>query len=141
MTMSVFVVTIVSTVAYIGYSILLLVEEKRDDRLVLKGARQKFDEYIVRLSSHINNFLHYVSKRIITLSWYYSLHALLKLALKFLASLYFSVEQMLINNRNKARQIRRSQRSSHLTVISEHQKETALTETEKKRRKDKALKG
>ncbi len=139
--MSVFAVTIASTVAFIGYSILLLVEERRGDRSVLKGVRQVLDGQIIRLSTRASDVLHYVSKRVITLSWYYSLHALLKFVLKFLAGLYFSVEQMLINNRNKARQIRRSQRNSHLTMISEHQKETALTETEKKRRKDKALRG
>lgn len=134
-------ITTILVTVFTLYSVLLWWEEKRTSRLFLGGLRNKVDGLVISANQKINQTYNYLIKRTVTLSWYYSLHALLKFLLHFIAGLYFAVEQIFINNRNKARQIRRIKNNSHLTALSEHQKETALTEKEKKKRKDKALKG
>jgi len=134
-------ITAILGTLFLLYSSVLWWEEKRNNRLFFGGLRSRLDYGIVLLSKRISSTFQILLKRTVTLSWYYSLHALLRLLLRFIAGLYFAVEQMFINNRNKARQIRRTQNNSHLAALSEHQKETALTEKEKKKRKDKALKG
>ena len=86
----------------------------------------------------------YIGRYIITLSWYYSLHAFLKLILHFLAGVYTVIEAILHRNRDRARVIRTERKralNSHLTVLAEHKIETKLTDSQKKKRKDAALRG
>jgi hypothetical protein len=84
----------------------------------------------------------YVVRYVITLSWYYSLHATLKIVLASIAGVYHMLEAVLINNRERARALRKEKRSaSHLEQIAEHKAESKLTYAEAKKRKDKALRG
>lgn len=139
--MSILVVTAILITVFFSYSLLIVVEEKRGNRLALTGLRTWCDRMILRLGNYTRYIDRFVVRRSIILSWYYSLHAILKALLQVLAGLYFAIEQIFIRNRNKARRLRRTEQTSHLTVLSEHQKVTALSESEKKKRKEKALKG
>jgi hypothetical protein len=139
--MSVAVAAIVSTTALFVYSLVVYFEERRGSRLMLSNSRAFLDKKMVQLWKTICHTSDYILHRVITLSWYYSLHTILKLSLKAIAGIYFAVEQILINNRNKARQLRRLSTTSHLSAISQHQKETTLSEKEKRKLRDKALKG
>jgi hypothetical protein len=139
--MSVAVAAIVSTTALLVYSFVVYLEERRGSRLILSNSRAFLDKKLVQFWNAVCHTSDYVIRRVITLSWYYSLHTVLKLALQAIAGVYFAVEQILINNRNKARQLRRTTSTSHLTAISQHQKETSLSEKEKRKLRDNALKG
>ena len=129
-------------VAFIANAILSGREKTRGSRYLAAGIRGALDNGIESLVATLAHTLTYVGKYIITLSWYYSLHAFLKLILQFLASVYHIVEKLLHHNRSKARRIRiERKQSSHLTEIADHKEKTALSDSEKKKRKDKALSG
>jgi len=129
----------VSIGLFIIIALLILLEERRGSRLFAVNVRSRLDQVLVRVSLTVGAWWHHVVRRVITLSWYYSLHAFLKFCLRFIASVYEVVEHVFIKNRNKARQIRRERRYSHLISLKEHKIETSLTEAEKKRVKAKAL--
>ena len=132
----------VSLVAFVVFASVSGREVTRGSRFFAVGFRNWLDRTIESLVSAFGRAMTYVGKYIITLSWYYSLHAFLKFVLQFLASVYHIVERLLHHNRSKARRIRiERKQSSHLTEIADHKAQTALTSNEKQKRKDKALLG
>lgn len=139
--MTIITASIISTLTFVAAALLVLVEENKGRRLVLVRVRHWLDVLIENAKLRLVRFWHGLIRRGVLLSWYYSMHAFLKLSLQFLASVYFAMEQILVRNREKAKRLRREQRESHLTVLSDNRKETALTEKEKNRRKKEALKG
>lgn len=134
--------TAVCLVAFTVYAVISGKERDRGSRFFAANLRASIDNLIESVVSSVNKKVTYVGKYIITLSWYYSLHAFLKVILQFLAAIYSIVERVLHRNRSKARRIRiERKQSSHLTEIADHKEKTALTDSEKKKRKDKALSG
>ncbi|PIR60156.1 MAG: hypothetical protein COU68_02990 [Candidatus Pacebacteria bacterium CG10_big_fil_rev_8_21_14_0_10_45_6] len=139
-------VTITSSILFCLLGWLFTFEAKVGHRVFLSRGRSDFDVWLTNFVISTHNKIVFLWKYIITLSWYYSLHTLLMLVLRFLAGLYFSVEKLLHRNRLRAKAIRSERRKSvnkdsHLTQIAEHQAETALTTTQKIRRKKRALEG
>jgi len=139
-------ITITSSTLFVLFVWLFTFETKVGHRVFLSRGRSDFDVWLTNLVTAIHNKIVFLGKYIITLSWYYSLHTLLMLVLRFLAKLYFSVEKLLHRNRLRAKAIRSERRKSvnkdsHLTQIAEHQAETGLTATQKTRRKKRALEG
>lgn len=128
-----------SVTTFVLLASLVATEERYGRRLLVSSLRNQLDIVILRTTSFMSGVWHHFVRRVVTLSWYYSLHAFLKICLRFLASLYEAVEHLFINNRNKARQLRRERRQTHLTALQDHQTETTLSEAEKKRIKAKAL--
>ncbi len=127
-----------------AYLTLVKREERRQQRFVLATLRGRADDAIVRMVSWCEGIIRYVVRYVITLSWYYSLHAFLKVLMKSLAGAYHVLESILIRNRDRARALRKERRSvtkNHLTHIADHKAETKLSPAEERRRKDKALKG
>jgi hypothetical protein len=117
-------------------------ERRAGKRFFLSSVRFALDNALTALSDMAHRFFVYVTKYVITLSWYYSLHAFLGVTLKFLASIYYLVENITHRNRDKARKIRQERKRSsrtHLEVLVDHKDETKLTETQKKKIKDKAI--
>jgi hypothetical protein len=139
-----FLVMIISTVFFILYARLCIVETNRGKRFFAPYIRRVADNAMDALLRSIERRAVYVGRYIITLSWYYSLHTFLRLTLQFLASIYYALEKLLHSNRDKARMIRRERKQaerSHLTVLAEHKVETELTPHQKEKRKAKALAG
>ena len=133
-----------ATVLFVICSWLFTVEAVRSKRLVAAKVRTSLDLYLQSVSTSLEKKAIYVGRYIITLSWYYSLHALLKLILQFLAGVYTVIEALLHRNRARARTIRTERKRaerSHLTALAEHKIETKLTDNQKKKRNDAALKG
>lgn len=129
-------------VLFTSYLTYTTFEQKRGARFVASRLRLRLDSWLEHLAGGVTHAMRYVVRYIITLSWYYSLHALLKVFLRFLAGVYHAVEAVLIRNRDRARVIRKEKRSAgHLEAIAEHKAETKLTAAEIRKRKDKALKG
>jgi hypothetical protein len=135
---------IVSTVFFILYARICVVETNRGKRFFASYIRRALDNALEALGRSIERKVVYVGRYIITLSWYYSLHTFLRLTLQGLAGMYYALEKILHSNRDKARQIRRERKQaerSHLTVLAEHKIETELTPHQKEKRKAKALAG
>ncbi len=141
--------TSILTFAAFNFIILIIVarvfmlEARRGKRFFASGVRASIDDGIDSVSSRCVRFYTYIGRYVITLSWYYSLHALLKIVLKFLASAYTVVETLLHRNRKRARKIRieRKREQSHLSLIADHKAKTTLTPAERAKRKEKALSG
>lgn len=143
MTTALLVMTI-STVFFTVYARMCVMETNRGKRFFASYMRRAIDNGLDSLVGTLERKIVYVGRYIITLSWYYSLHAFLRLTLQFLASIYTAVEKILHRNRDKARMIRRERKQaerSHLTVLAEHKIETELTPHQKEKRKAKALSG
>lgn len=138
-----FVYTLVLILAFSGYLYLCEKELKNGRRLWLDKQRQNLDIGLERAINKLEKAFRYVVRYVITLSWYYSLHAFLKLVLRSLAGVYHIIEAILIRNRDRARVLRKEKKIgvSHLQEIAEHKEAVRLSSTEEKRRKDKALKG
>ncbi|MFM2424315.1 MAG: hypothetical protein RLZZ70_706 [Candidatus Parcubacteria bacterium] len=129
-------------VAFIAFLLLCEYEDRRGERVALARVRASLDFYITVLTNRLERMVRYVVRYVITLSWYYSLHATLKIVLASIAGVYHMLEAVLINNRERARALRKEKRSaSHLEQIAEHKAESKLTYAEAKKRKDKALRG
>ncbi len=127
-----------------GYLSLVSREERSGKRFFLSQFRDKADIAISRMVSWCEGIIRYVIRYVITLSWYYSLHAFLQVLMKSLAGAYHVLESILIRNRDRARALRKERRTAtknHLTHIADHKAETKLSPAEERRRKDKALKG
>ena len=113
-------------------------------RFVLPTVRFALDNALLALAAALHRFFIYITKYVITLSWYYSLHAFLGVVLKFIAGIYYVIENMTHRNRDKARKIRQERKQSsrtHLELLVDHKDDTQLSESQKKKIKDKAMKG
>lgn len=133
----------VTFVLFLVLGRLFTLEMRRGQRFFATGVRNALDDLITTVSARGNRAYTYIARYVITLSWYYSLHALLKVILHFLAGTYTAVEALLHHNRKRARKIRieRKRERSHLSVIADHKADTALSPSEKAKRKEKALSG
>ncbi len=138
-----FIYAAVLILAFSGYLYLCERESRAGKRFVLAMPRRAIDAVIERVTLSVERALRYVVRYIITLSWYYSLHAFLKLMLKSIAGLYHTIEAILIRNRDRARALRKERRAetSHLAEIAEHKASVKLSPAEERKRKEKALKG
>ena len=117
-------------------------EQNLQKRFFLPGVRHSLDRLLMSISQSIHNGITYIGKYIIKLSWYYSLHAFLRLILQFLAGVYYFVEKLLHSNRDRARKIRQDRKRgsiSHLNILVDHQTVNKLSEEQKKKLKEKSL--
>ncbi len=117
-------------------------EQRSQKRFFLSGVRHGLDRLLMSISLSLQNGLTYIGKYIIKLSWYYSLHAFLRLILQFLAGVYYFVEKLLHSNRDRARKIRQDRKRgsvSHLGILVDYQTVNKLSEEQKKKLKDRSL--
>jgi hypothetical protein len=137
-----FVYVVSFGIAFVAFLLLCEYEESRGKRLFLSTLRGLLDRYCTSISFRLQRTVRYITRYVITLSWYYSLHATLKVILASIAGVYHMLESVLISNRERARLLRKEKRSaSHLEQIAEHKVDSKLTQAEAKKRKDKALRG
>lgn len=131
-----------SFVLLLVFARLFTLEQRAGKRFVLPTLRFALDNMITTVTAASGRLFVYVSKYVITLSWYYSLHAFLAVVLRFISSIYYVVEGVTHRNRDRARKIRQERKresKSHLEVLTDHQSDNKLTEQQKKKIKDKAI--
>jgi hypothetical protein len=138
-----FVFAAVTLVLFLASARIFALENHRGRRMFASSSRTWLDERLHAWAVGLDRKVTYISRYIITLSWYYSLHAFLKLLLQSVAGVYYFIEKILHQNRDRARVIRieKKKAHSHLSQIAEHKTKTALTPAEKAKRKEKALSG
>jgi hypothetical protein len=105
-----FIYAAILVLVFGGYLYLCEREERVGKRLLLAGVRHRLDTFLTHITEVVNRGVRYVVKYVITLSWYYSLHTFLKLAMRSLAGVYHLLESILIRNRERARALRRERR-------------------------------
>jgi hypothetical protein len=127
------------------YSLVTNLEEKRQERFVLKSLRAGLDNLVTTVFLMIQRKLRHIVRHTIKLSWYYSLHSALKAVLTLLVGVYDRLEGVFIQNRERARGLRAEKKAllreevNHLTVISEHKASMALTPSQKRKLRAKKL--
>jgi hypothetical protein len=118
-------------------------EARQGRRFFAAKMRAWLDRFLNNVVTAIERTLRYVVRYLITLSWYYSLHACLKICLRFLAGLYYAIEGVLLKNRERVRALRKEKRNTngHFAAIAAHKSQTKLTPKQEQKRKAEALEG
>lgn len=137
---------IIGTSLFLVYVLVVTVERRRGQRIMLSGVRGWLDASFDAVYQAVAAYVRRVVRHTIKLSWYYSIHKALRAILTLLVALYDRLELVFQNNRERAKKLRAERRAlndekNHLTVIGEHKASTALTSKEKKKLKDKSLAG
>lgn len=121
-------------------------EQTRGKRFFLGKFRDWCDRVLAMVYDSVRNRLQRMLRHTIKLSWYYSIHSMLKALLTILVRLYDRLELVFVNNRERTKVLRAEKRSTlapknHLTMISEHKASSALTPGQKKKLRAKKLAG
>lgn len=127
--------------------ILMLVSKERRSgrRFFAAGIRGWLDKIIFKIGSWIEGVVSHFVKYVLQLSWYYSIHSILRTCLKVLVSFYSYFENIFESNRQKAKQLRSEKKQlkndSHLQKMAEHKEDTSLTPAQKRKLSKKQLEG
>jgi len=136
---------VVSFVLFIVLSVLVHKERRRGRRFFAAKARGWLDDRVTGMSNLLVRGCEHFNKYILQLNWYYSIHSVLKGILKTLVAFYTYFENIFERNRKRTKELRAEKRQlnefNHLHQMANHREETALTASQKKKLKDKKLKG
>jgi hypothetical protein len=138
------VVFLVSAVAFAGYALLVTLEERNARRFIGGRFRARLDTRIERVGHQFENHWKHMSRYILQLGWYYSVHSILRTILGALVSVYTFIEDIFERNRARTKQLRKEfkrqlHRKNHLTHMKEHKEETALSPEQQEALKTKKL--
>jgi hypothetical protein len=138
------VVFLVSAVAFAGYAFLVTLEEKNARRFVCGRLRDRLDISLLRLGNQFENHWKHISRYILQLGWYYSVHRVLRAILAFLVHVYTFIENIFERNRARTKELRKEfkrqlSKKSHLSEIADHKTKTALSPEEQTILKTKKL--
>lgn len=126
-----------SSVLFLVGIVFVALEKKSNRRFILAGTRDQLDSGIEYVDAVVRAKYALILKRSLKLSWYYSLHTMLKAVMGLLVHSYDRLEQVVINNRARAKKVRAESRSllqdNHLAEIEKHKQDTALTSKQKKK--------
>ena len=119
-------------------------EEKKGHRVFLRAPREKLDSFVAGVTGYISAKLLYLGRHIIKLSWYYSIHKVLRLALTALVKAYDFLEEVFMRNKDRARKLKVEKRTinqnqGHLGQMAQHKASTALSDAQKKKLLQKKL--
>ncbi len=132
---------------FVGLLFFILIKKERrlGRRFFASSLRSYLDKKVEATGQKMFKSWEHFSKYVVRLNWYYSIHSLLKAFLAVIISFYTYFEDIFERNRNKTKQLRSEKRqlkdSHHLRQISEHKKDTTLTEKQKFKLKQKELEG
>lgn len=122
--------------------VLFRYEQDRGVR-VLHGVRERFDTAVVRLSALSASFSRFFGRRMIRQTIHYLFHKMLKALLQFIKRCEQFLKRILHTNKMIAHKLEQDadRPKNKLDEIAEHKQSVALSETEKKKRKQKSLEG
>lgn len=130
---------LVSGSLMVAFGGLFFVESKRGDRLVLGGFRGWVDKVLVAIHGALSKLHWHFGSGAVRLIIHFVLHRLLSSLVTFLNRIMDLVNSWRTKNRLAARSVRDAQEKTHLELIADHKTDTALTEKEKKKLKEKTL--
>jgi len=123
-----------SIILFSLYATLVAVEQKNARRLFGERFRDSLDTKMVTLATRLVRQWNHVSKFVVRLGWYYSIHSLLAAMMKALVSVYTRIEQVFEKNRARTKELRKEfkkhLRESHLTKMADHKEATSLSKEE-----------
>ncbi len=131
--------------SFLLYGLFVSLEKRRGRRFLLDRFREVLDNIVVAIATFFAKWYNYLSRYIIQLSWYYSIHKFLRFILTFLVKSYDKLELAFMNNKARARVLKNEKRSfqneGHLQKVAEHKVSTTLTDKQKERLKAQKLEG
>lgn len=123
-----------SIVLFSLYATLVAFEQKNARRMFGGRFRDALDEKIVVLGARLERQWKHISKFVVRLGWYYSIHSLLSAILQALVSVYTRIEHVFEKNRARTKELRKELkkhlRESHLTKMADHKDATTLSKVE-----------
>lgn len=136
------IIFISSIAAFAAFAAMVRAEQKNACRLLSGRLRDTLDVHILRIEQKWSNNWRHLSRYILQLGWYYSIHSLLSSLMRILVSVYDGIEHVFERNRVRTKELRKELKKhvqqSHLAQIAHHQEKTALSHEEKTQlRKDK----
>lgn len=108
-------------------------EDKKGGRIVLPRFRLMLDHVVEACGRSLLRAGDFMGGRFLRLLIHYGLHTILKRLLFFLRSLEGKVEEMVRQNRRRAKDVTQPHVENHLDAIAQHKEEVALTEREKRK--------
>ncbi|MCB9815058.1 hypothetical protein H6785_00535 [Candidatus Nomurabacteria bacterium] len=130
---------------FTGIALLVVIhkERRRGRRFFASKFRDWLDRLVEVASSLLLKSWEHFSKYIVQLSWYYSLHSVLRTILKIIVAVYTYFENLFERNRDRTKQLRSEKRQlnefNHLHQITTHKQETALSPAQQKKLRHKKL--
>ncbi len=136
---------LVSVVALLLCIVLWRTEQNRGDRVMFRRSRLLADRALRVGDSWLQAFLYIWNRYVWQLGWRYVIHVSLRAVLISIASLYDRLVNYFEHNRRAAKHLRRDKQlwkqSGHWFELSNHKRNSALSDKEKIRRKQVALEG
>ena len=133
-----------SALLFILCASLFVYESKNGKRIILGGVRDYIDKLLVQVTAWLSLKLTYLGRHTIKLSWYYSIHKVLRFILASLVRMYDFLEAAFMRNRDRARTLKIEKKTlfapkGHFGQVADHKASTALTDTQKKKLLQKKL--
>jgi hypothetical protein len=123
-----------SIILFAAYAVMVRVEHIHARRLVGTRLRNSLDIKITRVEEKWGNNWKHLSRYMLQLGWYYSIHSLLRTVLQVLVSVYTYIEHVFEKNRVRTKQLRKELKKhvaqSHLTHMAHHKEKTAMSNQE-----------
>ncbi len=138
------IVTATSFILLVLWLVISTKEQRRGRRFFAVRLRGFLDSIFDRLRALTARWYVSFTRHKMKLSLHYSIHTVLVAVLAFLGATYNKIENVVISNRVKVKQIRKEKQSltkSHLTEIAEHKVSVQLSKREQTKRKNASLKG
>lgn len=134
------------------FVITITVEKRRDKRLFLTTLRNHLDRGVEAVTNFLARKIKYITNHVIQLSWYYSLHKVLRGLMTALVKSYDYLEAAFQKNRARAKILRREKKLAareiggtdevgYLGQVAEHKEVVKLSESQKEKLLQKNLEG
>lgn len=130
---------------FVGIVLMIVIKKERQHRRRFFAGRFRnwLDIKVVSIGEHFSRNWEHFSKYVIQLSWYYSIHSILRTILRVIVAFYTYFENMFEQNRDRTKQLRSEKLQlsefNHLHQINAHKQDTALSAAEKKKLRHKKL--
>ncbi len=132
---------VVSALCVFGLIVLFRYEEQKGARFADR-ARLRLDYFIVTVSVNFRNALRFVSKDFLQQTFHYLLHTILKYTILGINKMEQRIRKLMHVNKTIAKKAEReSTTRSKLDEVALHKVATALTEEQKRVRKEKSILG
>jgi hypothetical protein len=124
-----------SIALFLLYATVVAMEQRNARRLFGGRFRDSLDVKIVALEAKVARQWKHVTKFLVRLGWYYSIHSLLATLMRALVSVYTRIEHIFEKNRTRTKELRKEfkkhLRESHLTKMADHKEATSLSREDK----------
>ncbi len=130
-------VSVTSGLVLCVLTILFRVEEARGSRLLLSGLRTQLDRLVLTVELLCMRVTHFVNARVIRVTFHYIVHSVLGYLIALLHRVQGRLARLQVKNRYLVKAVKKTHSvESHLEKLASFKEETALSEKEKRKRRE-----